>query len=244
MDLAELPAGVDARAHWYYRAKALPLLAFARAALQGAAPVPLVDIGAGSGIFTDILLDALPGRFSDVWQVDAGYPADEESRDPRAVGAHHRRRVPPEEVRGGLILLMDVLEHAEDDEGLLRHAAASARGRCPVFITAPAFPSLWSAHDDFLGHKRRYRLGGLRALAERAGLEVLRAYYYFGLLLPAVWIARRLARGGPPRSDLRPLPTPLALALEGLCRLEMPWRSLNRLGGVTGVVEAVARGRP
>lgn len=242
MDLAETGTGIDPRAHWYYRAKSLPLLSFARAHLPAQGEPPLVDVGSGSGVFTDILLDALPGRFGDVWQIDSGYPSEESRPDPRVSGTLRRSRGLPPEVRGGLILLMDVLEHADDDAGLLRGAVSAARGRCPVFITVPAFQSLWSPHDDFLGHKRRYRLGALRELAGKAGLKVLRAYYYFGLLLPAVWLSRRLGRGGAPRSDLRPLPAPLSLALEGLCRLELPLRSLNRIGGVTCVLEGVAEG--
>jgi len=90
----------------------------------------------------------------------------------------------------GLITMFDVLEHVEEDalfvqETLSRFAAPGAI----FFCTAPAFQSLFSAHDTFLKHHRRYRLSDFEQILERAGLRVLRSGYLFGLLLPARAVA-------------------------------------------------------
>ena len=55
-----------------------------------------------------------------------------------------------------VILLMDVLEHVDDDVGLLRAYAEPARPGTRFIVSVPAFSWLWSAHDEFLEHRRRY----------------------------------------------------------------------------------------
>jgi hypothetical protein len=57
-----------------------------------------------------------------------------------------------------LILLMDVPEHVDDDVGLMRSALVGAAEHAYMLITVPAFQKLFSAHDIFLEHKRRYTL--------------------------------------------------------------------------------------
>ena len=55
----------------------------------------------------------------------------------------------------------------------------------------PAWPSLWSPHDEFLHHARRYRPEQIRELVQRAGLEIQEQRGFNFLLLPAIWIVRR-----------------------------------------------------
>ena len=229
MDLREEGA-VDPRAHWYYRSKARPLLAFAR---RGPAPVELVDVGAGGGYFSERAAEACtPG--ARLARVDSGYERDE------TAGPVTRLRALPESIGpGALVLLMDVLEHVDDDAGLLRSVVERCRRPCRFFVTVPAFQSLWSPHDDFLGHKRRYRLPELEALVSGAGLTLLSGYYYFGLALLPAWLKRKAAPAA--GSELKPLPFPLDAALSALCALEHPLRRANRLAGLTCVAEAALR---
>lgn len=92
----------------------------------------------------------------------------------------------------GVILLLDVLEHVEDDVGAL--AALKERlsddGRC--LVTVPAFPALWSAHDETHHHFRRYTRQSLTETAEAAGLVVERVFYFNALLLPLAMGVRLL----------------------------------------------------
>ncbi len=85
-----------------------------------------------------------------------------------------------------LILLLDVVEHVPDDAAFLSGVVRerlSTGGR--VMITVPAFKSLFSSHDTFLGHYRRYSLGELTALVKKAGCAPISSgYLYTTLLLP------------------------------------------------------------
>lgn len=53
-------------------------------------------------------------------------------------------------------LLMDVLEHIEDDVGFLKDVVLSLPRGGRVLITVPAEMALWSRHDQEVGHFRRY----------------------------------------------------------------------------------------
>ena len=231
MDLREAGA-VDPRSHWYYRSKARPLLAFLS---EAPAPSEIVDLGAGDGFFGRAAAERCAPR-PPLTLVDAHYPADED-----AEGAKKRRALPARIAAGALVLLMDVLEHADDDAGLLSDAVSRCEGPARFFITAPAFQALWSGHDEFLGHRRRYTLPRLEGVARSAGLRVDSGYYYFGLLLAPAWLKRRASPAS--GSELSVLPRPVDAALSAACAVEHPLRRANRLGGLTCVVEA-SRPRP
>jgi glycosyltransferase involved in cell wall biosynthesis len=141
-------------------------------------------------------------------------------------------------VQADLLLFMDVLEHVEDDLELFRTYTEAAPGGSYALISVPAFAFLWSGHDVFLEHHRRYTLTQIETLVQRAGLRVVRGNYYFGLLFP-VAIATRL--GGrllgtdhaAPKSQLRAHLPLVNSMLAALCRAELPLMRLNRLAGIT-----------
>ncbi len=89
-----------------------------------------------------------------------------------------------------LICLLDSLEHIEADAATLvaMRGLLAPGGR--MLITVPAHPWLWSAHDVFLHHKRRYRREDLRALCAAAGFAVTRLSYFNFFLFPLAVAAR------------------------------------------------------
>jgi hypothetical protein len=53
--------------------------------------------------------------------------------------------------------MLDVLEHIEDDLAFLQHdVVPRLRPEGHVVMSVPAHPSLFTSHDTFLGHYRRY----------------------------------------------------------------------------------------
>ncbi|MCE9591587.1 MAG: class I SAM-dependent methyltransferase [Planctomycetes bacterium] len=63
-----------------------------------------------------------------------------------------------------LVLMMDVIEHVEDDFFFLSNIAATLRPGALVLITVPADMKLWSPHDEAVLHYRRYDLARLQAV--------------------------------------------------------------------------------
>jgi len=195
--------GPELARHWYYVSKGRALQSFLRD-IRGR---DLLDVGAGSGVFSRQLLAA--GVCERATCVDPAYAEEHtESHNGHEIAFVRRVDRPSQE----LVLMMDVLEHVDDDVGLLRQYSETLPADGWVLITVPAFQFLWSGHDIFLEHRRRYTRRQIEDVVARAGLTVVRSRYFFGLLFPVaaairLYAARRLKKQGPePKSDLRKAP--------------------------------------
>jgi len=222
--------------HWYYISKGRAL----RRLLGGISVDGVLDVGAGSGVFSRQLLDQ--GIAREAVCIDPFYER-EFSEDHGGKPISFTRQV--ETVPEGLVLLMDVMEHVDDDEGLLRYYVDRAARGTWFVITVPAFEFLWSAHDVFLEHKRRYTLKQIEAVARASGLNVLRGRYFYGALFPLIAAMRLASRRKlrdqeiEPKSDLRAYPAPVNTTLTLVHDLErLLLFPLNRLAGLTAFVLA------
>lgn len=173
--------GSDLQNHWYYVSKGRAL----RAMLGDVRFSEVLDVGAGSGIFSRQLLEA--GICDRATCVDPAY-SKEHSESLKGHELSFVRSV--DKQTQDLVLLMDVLEHVEDDVQLLRQYTESLPRDGLVAITVPAFQFLWSGHDVFLDHFRRYSRPMLKDVVAAAGLEMVGIRYFFGVLFPAVAILR------------------------------------------------------
>lgn len=96
-----------------------------------------------------------------------------------------------------LITMFDVLEHVAEDGAFLKELAGRyGRSAGLVFLTVPAFDCLFSRHDRFLEHHRRYSLAQLRAVVGECGLAVRGQGYLFASLLPMRAVSVALERAG------------------------------------------------
>ena len=230
MDLKEEDIlGNDIGRHWYYRSKAAAL----RRIVGPLAPKRLLDVGAGSGFFSRHLL--ANGALSALC-VDVGYPT---GRDDMVDGkpVHYRRDC--SETDCDLVLMMDVLEHVENDVGLVSHYATKVPSGAHFLVTVPAFRFLWSGHDVFLEHQRRYTLPEIEQTMRTAGLQVVRGAYYFGAVFPLAAAVRLATRKDPtPRSSLKKHGALTNGLLSAACAMELPLFPINRLAGLSAFVLA------
>ena len=238
MDLKELENGINPDTHWYYQSKKLPLLRFAEQLTKTGKPLTIVDIGSGSGFFAYELEKTLGAAIAKVWLVDIGYSVAEmaATRGAKVEKVHDV----PAQVTDGLFILMDVLEHLPDDLAMLQLVKASAvGGNNHFFITVPAFQSLWSGHDVFLEHYRRYHIPMLGGVLRQAGFRRIHNYYLYGMLFPLVWMVRQFGnlRKGMAASNMQPSHRLVNKVLLELNSLEMKFSRVNRVAGVTCVGE-------
>jgi len=205
--------------HWWFVGKRLIL----RRLLEGRAPGRMLDLGCGTG---GVLRD---------WHREAGTGVGID-RSKLALQICQRRgfetlargdltRLPFQERCFDTVLLLDVLEHLEDDVGFLRNAARVCREGGRVVIAVPAFPSLWSQHDETFEHRRRYRRADLEQVVAAAGLQPERMTYTNALLFPvaALWrlASYRLGLGRiAPSHDFWPIPRWLNALLIRVYRVE------------------------
>lgn len=230
MDLKEEDIlGESVSEHWYYRSKVSALLWY----VKHLNPQSVLDVGAGSGFFTKELLKKTGIKKG--LCIDTSYHSD---RDEQVSGKLVRYRTYSGPVDADLVLMMDVLEHVEDDGGLLCEYIDKVSGGTHFLITVPAFTFLWSGHDEYLGHKRRYTLKEIEMVAANAGLFIEHSSYYYGLVFPLAAILRLMdgyvnKLSHMPCSQLKQHSALTNAALTGICKIDKLFLRINRLAGLT-----------
>lgn len=180
--------------HWYYKHK----FWFIKTAdiWERNTDISLIDIGAGSAVFSKELL-----RQNFVQRcvaVDTGYLEDSEDADCQL---SYRRKV---EYAGFThFLLTDVLEHIEYDEKFLSEVVSNADQGSVFVITVPAMMSLWSSHDVYLKHFKRYTKSELCSLVKLAGLEVVNVRYTYATVFPIAYLSRKISYRSSGNSQLK-----------------------------------------
>ncbi len=244
MDLKELESGVDPKTHWYYQSKKIPLFLFYNKIFERKKkPLTLIDFGAGSGFFALELLAEYPNKIKEVLLVDIGYSAAELEETPQE--KVKKLHFIPHGIEDSIVIMMDVLEHIEDDYAILDDIISRLGKNAYYFITVPAFMSMWSGHDVYLEHFRRYTLSSLRKLATAKDFKIHNDYYIYGSLFPFAWLFRRIKRIGknqdeletPTSSDMSSPPSLINSILKLFNSFEMNFRKLNKLFGITVVSE-------
>jgi hypothetical protein len=215
--------------HWYYRSKANAVQKY----LKDIEVKQILDIGAGSGFFSKQLL--IRTNAEKATNVDTNYQSE---RDDIFASKSIQFRKQYENTNADLVLLMDVLEHVDDDLGFLKEQICKVPFGTRFLITVPSFAFLWSEHDEFLEHKRRYTLKQLEHLVLKADLKVEHGSYYFGFIFPIAVVVRfigKLRRYVYVRrkSDLKEYSRLTNAVLSFICRLELPLLPYNRLAGLS-----------
>ena len=89
-----------------------------------------------------------------------------------------------------LVCAFDVIEHVEDDLLAVNEMKRVVKDEGIIFITVPAYMSLWSHHDEINQHFRRYKLHEVDRLFkfDKNGKTIFSSYFNFFLFLPITLI--------------------------------------------------------
>lgn len=186
MDLKEEDIlGEKIFSHWYYVSKGRAMREF----LGDIRAPEVLDVGAGSGIFSRQLLSE--GVCDSAVCLDPNYD-EERSETYRSKIIRFTKNI--EVISQELILMMDVLEHVSDDCSLLEKYGGRMKKGGHVLITVPAFQFMWSGHDVFLEHYRRYTIDMIEECVNKAGLAPVKSRYFFGTLFPMVAAIRLIKK--------------------------------------------------
>jgi SAM-dependent methyltransferase len=150
----------------------------------------VLEVGAGIGQTSEELL-----RLESVQEVTALEPeqrflAGFQERLPNVRLVHGTTEALPEDDCYDGVVLVNVLEHIEDDCAELRrlHNLLAKRKGC-VCVLVPARPEIYSNLDGHFGHFRRYTKPELRKKLQDAGFDLCRLIY-FNLVGYFVWAFR------------------------------------------------------
>jgi SAM-dependent methyltransferase len=73
-----------------------------------------------------------------------------------------------------LVVLSEVLEHIQDDEGALDTVRQLLAEKGWLLLSVPGDPKLWNAEDEQAGHVRRYTREELRRKLEKRCFQIVR----------------------------------------------------------------------
>ena len=231
MDLKETEIlGDSISEHWYYSSKAKML----EKVIGSISKSKILDIGAGSAFFSKYLLQNTPAQ--ECMCLDISYPSNSQST---INGKPIYFCKESEPYKADLVLLMDVLEHIEDDASFLKTFVEQLPVGTHFLITVPAFQFLWSGHDVFLEHQRRYTLEGLINVVKECGLTPQKQFYFYGLVFPLALVTRladRLGRNNQePESKLVKHHPLVNWLLKKICAIELHFMTFNRFAGLSVV---------
>ena len=232
MDIKELESGVDPNSHWYFRAKRNFLL---RNVPEGC--TQSVDIGAGSKYFSYEL--AKVDSMKSVFPIDPNFFA-EDTETIKQCKVISLKQTSDQICNSQFWVFMDVIEHIDDDIAFVKNYVQIAPMGSTFFITVPAYTFMWSQHDVFLGHYRRYTRRSLNTLMANAGLTTIKSGYFYSFLFPLAFIQRkvlsRLAKTKKEESGLSKQNFVLSKVFELILNLEL--RITNGFGKLPGLTVA------
>ncbi|MBL0934426.1 MAG: methyltransferase domain-containing protein [Rhizobiaceae bacterium] len=184
-------AELEASNFWFRARNALIVWALQRYAPKMAS---FLEIGCGTGFVLSGVAQAFPqARLvgSEIF-VDGLAHAATRLPDVELVQMD-ARRIPYREAFD-VVAVLDVIEHIEEDELVLRQMLGALRPGGTALISVPQHQWLWSKADDYACHVRRYSAGEVHRKVKAAGFEIVRSTSFVSVLLPAMMASRLAAR--------------------------------------------------
>jgi hypothetical protein len=147
----------------------------------------IVDIGGGDGYVINSLLEK--NMAEEYFAIDTAY--NEEVVNQLTKNYNHSKVYYLNNLEGyytdytpngtTLFLCMDVLEHLQEEGEVLEYLQNEKDNY--FFFAVPAFQSVFSYHDELLGHYRRYSLIQLETVLKKYNFSIQDKGYYFTSLL-------------------------------------------------------------
>ena len=181
------------RRHWWWRSRRQFVLTRLGALYRRRPPARILDIGCGNGLFFEELR-----QFGEVRGIepDSGLVSEDGPfRDRIEVREFDADYLPREGDSPDWVLMLDVLEHLEDDAAAAAHVHRILAPGGIFVVTVPALMMLWSQHDEANLHFRRYTRAGVTRVLEGAGFAVEMVRYFFGWTVGPLLLRRMLAPG-------------------------------------------------
>jgi SAM-dependent methyltransferase len=225
MDEAEyaLMAENGDRHWWYHSTRTLldELMApyVAAGPANGSARVAL-DAGGGTGATGRWLTEHCTTVLADFDTFSLGFARDHAGYVPTRADLNH---LPFADESFDIVLCVTALCHRmnPDPAAIVRDFARVTKPQGVICLMEPGGKRLWRSHDEVTQTARRFSVGEMRAMAESAGLDVLKSTGAYSFLLPpaaALTLARSSDQGN---SDVG--------------------RNQSGLGGVLGALAAAER---
>jgi 2-polyprenyl-3-methyl-5-hydroxy-6-metoxy-1,4-benzoquinol methylase len=151
-------------------------------------PITILDVGSGDAY----VIDQLANRFKNANFVAVDTYYNEDIINTLKGGFINKDRIElfstwesfaERNIPIDLVLLLDVIEHVPDDIEFMQDINKFVKNEFHFIITVPAFQSLFTQHDYFLKHYRRYNNALLKKNVRAAQWTPLDTGYFYMIAL-------------------------------------------------------------
>ncbi len=188
-DIHEEEAGED---HYIDRASRLEALRQLNRWIETTSTPVIMDVGCSSGLFLKLLKSQMPKAYvigSDYVRGPLEHLACSMPDTPLVQFNLVTCPLPSESFDA--LVLLNVLEHIEDDAAAVRQVFRLLRPGGIAVLEVPAGPHLFDIYDRQLMHHRRYRMPELLTLLKTSGFEILSRSHLGFVLYPAFYLVKK-----------------------------------------------------
>ncbi len=137
----------------------------------------VLEVGCGSGNFTELM--APTAEYIHAVDLDPRFVAQAAERTARfknvTVALGDAAAIDVDRQFDSVVML-DVLEHLENDIETLRRLRSRLRERGTIIVKVPAIPAIYNKMDRAVGHFRRYKRSQLQGVMKAAGFDDVRIW--------------------------------------------------------------------
>lgn len=179
------------REHWWFRVREGIILDQFRSMIYKAKPLNILNVGAATGRSSEML-----ESFGQIQSIEYDQPSYQFCRDvlKMKIDQGSITELPYPDNAYDCVCAFDVVEHVEDHQKAISELFRVCKPGGKIFITVPAFMSLWSNHDVVNHHFRRYRKQQMLDLFSANGGRLLRTTYFNFFLFIPIFLVRSLQR--------------------------------------------------
>lgn len=181
------------RKHWWFVARENIILSQVKNLLKdnNKENIKILNIGCSTGRSSEYL-----SQFGNVSSIEYDKFCCEFATEKTGLEIIHGSitELPFEDNIFDLVCAFDVIEHVENDILAVSEMKRVARKNGLLFVTVPAFMSLWSHHDVINHHYRRYKSKEIKSLFSKNndGKELFSSYFNF-FLFPPIYFVRTIS---------------------------------------------------
>ncbi len=194
---------VQERNHWWFLAR-LKILEAMIAKISENKPFKILNIGIATGATSEMLQ-----KYGEVTSVEYDQDCVDFVNEVVKIPVMHGSilELPFKDSSFDIVCAFDVIEHIEDDQKGVDEMMRVCKQDAHIFVTVPAYMSLWSDHDIINHHFRRYTIAQLKSLFKKSGKIIFSSYFNSIFFIP-IFFARKLAnllksKNEPPKSDFK-----------------------------------------
>ncbi|RZJ33254.1 MAG: class I SAM-dependent methyltransferase [Flavobacterium sp.] len=182
------------RSHWWFQAREKIIVGCIEKLIhkkQLGKDLKILNVGCGTGRSSEYL-----SAFGKVTSIEYDKFCCEFAKEKTGLEIIHGSitELPFDATEFDLVCAFDVIEHVQDDSLAVSELKRVVKNNGVVFITVPAYMSLWSHHDVINHHFRRYKLDEVKKLFAKAddGKKILSSYFNT-FLFPPIYLFRKLS---------------------------------------------------